>query len=246
MLKIENLKVEANGKLIIDDLNLKVPAGEVHVIMGPNGIGKSTICKTIMGDPNYSVKSGKIEYNNEDLCSLPPNERAKRGIFLLMQNPIAIPGVTNAEMLRAAEADRDIKTSIFEFNKKLTTACEKLHIDQSFIHRNINENMSGGEKKKNELLQVEILRPSLILLDELDSGLDIDSLKDLTTRLDEYRKEFKASILIITHHKNILEYLKPDKVYVLNEGKITMEGGIELAESIEKTGFKGAFSISEQ
>lgn len=245
MLKIKNLEVVADGKTIISGLDLKVPAGEVHVIMGPNGIGKSTVCRTIMGDANYTVSSGTIEYNNEDITKLPPNERAKRGIFLLEQNPTSIPGVTNAEMLRVAQADRGIKQSIFEFNKKLSIACEDLHIEPSFIHHNINENMSGGEKKKNELLQIEILKPSLILLDELDSGLDVDSLRNLAMRLDVYRKENKASILVITHHKNILDFLPPDRVYILNDGKVAMEGGLELAEMIEKNGFKGAFSVGE-
>lgn len=245
MLKIKDLKVEADGRIVIDGLNLKVPSGEVHVIMGPNGIGKSTICRTIMGDPNYKLSGGSIEYNNEDIGNLPPNERAKRGIFLLEQNPTAIPGVTNAEMLRAAQADRGIKESIFEFNKKLTSACERLHIATEYIHHNINENLSGGEKKKNELLQIEILRPTCILLDELDSGLDVDSLRNLAMRLNDYRKENKASILVITHHKNILEYLTPDRVYVLNDGKISMEGGMEIAEMVEKSGFKGAFSVGE-
>lgn len=245
MLKIENLKVEADGKTILDSVSFEIPDNEIHVIMGPNGIGKSTICRTIMGDPHYKVVSGSIEYGEESLIELPPNERAKRGIFLLEQNPTSIPGVTNAEMLRVAQADRDIKESIFEFNKKLSSTCEKLHIDKSFIHRNINEHMSGGEKKKNELLQIEILKPTLILLDELDSGLDIDSLKNLSLGLNEYHKETGASILIITHHKNILEYLHPDKVYVLDAGRIVKTGGLELAEKIEKMGFEGAFSISD-
>lgn len=245
MLKIKNLSIAVEEKTIISDLNLNIPKGEIHVIMGPNGTGKSTICKAIMGDSNYTVKKGIIEFNNEDITKYTPDERAKRGIFLLGQNPTEIKGVTNAEMLRAAQSSRGIKESIFEFNKKLNEACARLGIDQSYIHHDINESMSGGEKKKNELLQIEILKPSLILLDELDSGLDIDSLVTLSKRLDEYRKENKASLLIITHHKNILEYLSPDKVYILNEGKIVMDGGLELAESIEKSGFKGAFRVSE-
>lgn len=245
MLKIDGLTVKVNDSTIIDKLDLKLNAGEVHVIMGPNGMGKSTIVKTIMGDPNYTVASGSITYNNENITELTPDERAKRGIFLLGQNPIEIPGVTNAELLRAALGEMGVRESIFEFNKKLNAACERLGIDKSYIHHNVNENMSGGEKKKNELLQIEILRPSLILLDELDSGLDIDSLKTLATRLDEYRKENKASILVITHHTNILEYLHPDKVYVLGGGKIIADGGIELANAIEKNGFKGAFSVSD-
>lgn len=245
MLKIENLSIEVDGKPIIDGLNLSIPKGEIHVIMGPNGTGKSTICKTIMGDKAYTLSKGSITYNNERIDGMSTDEIAKRGIFLVEQNPTEIAGVTNAEMLRIALADRGIKESIFEFNKHLNASCDKLGIDRNFIHHNINENMSGGEKKKNELLQIEILKPSLILLDELDSGLDIDSLRTLSRGLEEYKNETKASILIITHHTNILEYLNPDKVYILNDRHIAMEGDMKLAMAIEKNGFKGAFSISE-
>lgn len=246
MLKIENLSIEVEQKRIIEDFSLSIPKDEIHVIMGPNGTGKSTILKTIMGHPDYKVTSGSIYYNNERIDTLQANEIATRGVFLVEQNPTEIAGVTNAEMLRAALTDRGIKESVFEFNKRLSLSCDRLGIDKSFLHRNINEFMSGGEKKKNELLQIDVLKPSLILLDELDSGLDIDSLRTLSNGLLEYKRETKASILIITHHTNILEYLTPDKVYILNGGRIMMEGGMELANKIEKTGFKGAFSISEQ
>lgn len=245
MLKIENLTIEAGGKTIIEGLDLSIPKNEIHVIMGPNGVGKSTICRTIMGDKRYVVTKGSITYNNERIDKLEANEIAKKGIFLLEQNPTEIAGVTNAEMLRAALMDRGIKESIFEFNKRLSSSCDRLGIDKNYLHRNINENMSGGEKKKNELLQIDILKPSFILLDELDSGLDIDSLRTLTAGLMEYKKENSVAILIITHHTNILEYLNPDKVYILNDGHIVLEGDKSLAEKIEKSGFKGAFSVSE-
>lgn len=245
MLKLENLNIEANNKKIINNLNLKISKGEIHVIMGPNGAGKSTILNAIMRNPNYNITSGKILFNNEDISNLETNEISKRGIFLLAQNPTEISGVTNAEMLRVASQARGIKESIFEFNKRLNETCAKLGIDKSYIHHNINEQMSGGEKKKNELLQMFILKPSLILLDELDSGLDIDSLKYLSLQLNEYKKLNNASILIITHHTNILEYLEPDKVHILNNGTIVIDGDKKLAEAIEKNGFKGAFSISD-
>lgn len=245
MLKIENLTVEVDEKKIIDGLDLTIPKNEIHVIMGPNGIGKSTICRTIMGDKRYKIVGGTITYNNERIDGMDANEIAKRGVFLLQQNPTEIAGVTNAEMLRSALTDRGIRESIFEFNKKMQASCEKLGISKEFIHHNINENMSGGEKKKNELMQIEVLKPSLILLDELDSGLDVDSLRTLTRGLSEYKNETKASILIITHHTNILEYLEPDRVYILNDGRVAMEGDMELAKKIEKNGFRGAFSISE-
>lgn len=245
MLEIKNLRVLADGKVILDGLNMSIPKDEIHVIMGPNGTGKSTLCRTIVGDKTYEISKGKIELEGEKIDGLTPDEIAKRGIFLLFQNPIEIPGVTNAEMLRAALVDRGVQESIFEFNKRLNSSCERLGIDKSFIHRNVNENMSGGEKKKNELLQIDVLKPNFIILDELDSGLDVDGLKSLSEGLLEYKKTMKTSILIITHHTNILEYLHPDKVYILNEGKIVMEGDEKLAEKIEKNGFKGAFSVSE-
>lgn len=245
MLKIKDLNIDVDGKEIIRNLNLTIPKNEIHVIMGPNGVGKSTICKTIMGDDAYKVTSGSIEYDNVRIDTLPMDERARLGIFMLFQNPVEIPGVTNAEMLRAAVLERGIKESVFEFNRRLNASCERLGIDKSFIHHNINENMSGGEKKKNELLDIDILKPSLILLDELDSGLDIDSLKSLSMGLMEYKKETGASILVITHHTNIMEYLIPDRVYILKEGEVYLEGDKSLAERIEKSGFKGAFNISE-
>lgn len=245
MLKINNLTVEVEGKRLLNDLDLTIPKDKIHVIMGPNGVGKSTICNVIMGNKDYRVTKGSIVYNNEDITDASTHEIAKKGIFYLFQNPIEIPGVTNAELLRTALVDRGIKESIFEFNKKMNEACEKLKIDKSFIHRNINERMSGGEKKKNELLQLYILKPSLILLDELDSGLDVDSLKDLSEALLEYKRNSGCSIIVITHHTNILEYLKPDRVHILSNGRISESGDVTLAESIEKYGFKGAFNMSE-
>ena len=245
MLKIKNLCAEVENKQILKGINLTVPANNVSVIMGPNGTGKSTICKIIMGDNDYKITKGTIEFNNENITDMSTSEIAQRGIFLVMQNPTEIPGVTNAEMLRTALTARGIKESIFEFNKRLNETCEILHIDKSFIHRNINERMSGGEKKKNELLQLYMLKPSLIILDELDSGLDVDSLNSLSTALMEYKKENKCSIIIITHHTNILKYIEPDAVYVLNNGEIVETGDMSLANSIEKYGFSGAFNMSE-
>ena len=188
MLTIKNLSVSVGEKEILKDFNLTVNEKEVHAIMGPNGIGKSTICKTIMGDPNYIVTSGSIFYNDTDLLKLNVSERARLGIYLLNQSPIEIPGVSNAEMLRLRLNENNPNPiSIFDFNKKMTSICEKLDIPKSFIHRGINEGMSGGERKKNELLHLWMLEPSLIILDELDSGLDIDSLKTVTNSLNEYQ-----------------------------------------------------------
>ena len=244
MLKIENLTVSVNNKQILKDFSLDIEDGKIVGLMGPNGTGKSTICKVIMGDPNYIVESGSIKYNGEDLLSLPVNERSKRGIYLDSQNPIEIEGVTNAEMLRSAlECRTGEKINFFEFNKKVTAICNELNIPASFIHRGVNEGMSGGEKKKNELLHLYILSPKLILLDELDSGLDVDALKDLASSLKSYMKE-DISILIITHHISILEYLKPDYVHVLSNGSIIKSGDYSLAKEIEESGFR-LFDVSE-
>lgn len=244
MLKIKNLSLQVEEKKIIEDLDLSIGNNEIHVIMGPNGVGKSSICKAIMGHPSY-VMSGSIKYNNEELIGLKTNEIAQKGIFYLMQTPTEIPGVTNAEMLRTALVDRGIKTSIFEFNKECNASCDELSIDKSFIHHNINENMSGGEKKKNELLQLYLLKPSLILLDELDSGLDVDSLELLSKGILSYKEKTKCSIIIITHHTNILKYIIPDRVHILENGRISLSGDASLAEKIENYGFKGTFNMLE-
>ena len=245
MLSIKNLTVKVNDKTILHDFNLDIKDGEIVTLMGPNGVGKSTICKVIMGDPTYKIVSGSIEYNGEDLLSLTTDERSRKGIFLLSQNPIELEGITNAEVLRSAlECKTGEHVNIFEFNKKVTEICNKLNIPASFIHRGVNEGMSGGEKKKNEILHLYVLEPKLILLDELDSGLDVDSLKNLSKSLMDYKDE-SVSILIITHHTNILEYIKPDKVSILSGGSIVKEGPSSLASEIEISGF-GAYEVSEK
>lgn len=245
MLSIKNLTVKINDKTILHDFNLDINDGEIVTLMGPNGVGKSTICKVIMGDPTYEVISGSIFYNNIDLLSLSTDERSRQGIFLLAQNPIELEGITNAEVLRSAlECKTGEHVNIFDFNKKITHICEKLNIPVEFIHRGVNEGMSGGEKKKNEILHLYVLEPKLILLDELDSGLDVDSLKSLSASLMDYKDE-TVSILIITHHTNILEYIKPDKVSILSGGSIVKEGDASLAREIETSGFS-AYEVSEK
>ncbi len=245
MLSIKNLTVKINDKTILHDFNLDINDGEIVTLMGPNGVGKSTICKVIMGDPTYEVINGSIFYNNIDLLSLSTDERSRQGIFLLAQNPIELEGITNAEVLRSAlECKTGEHVNIFDFNKKITHICEKLNIPVEFIHRGVNEGMSGGEKKKNEILHLYVLEPKLILLDELDSGLDVDSLKSLSASLMDYKDE-TVSILIITHHTNILEYIKPDKVSILSGGSIVKEGDASLAREIETSGFS-AYEVSEK
>lgn len=240
MLTIKNLSVSVGEKEILKDFNLTVNEKEVHAIMGPNGIGKSTICKTIMGDPNYIVTSGSIFYNDTDLLKLNVSERARLGIYLLNQSPIEIPGVSNAEMLRLRLNENNPNPiSIFDFNKKMTSICEKLDIPKSFIHRGINEGMSGGERKKNELLHLWMLEPSLIILDELDSGLDIDSLKTVTNSLNEYLETHpKASILLVTHHESLLTMLNASHIHIMKDGHIIKSGDLSLAKEIENQGYK--------
>ena len=238
MLKITNLTVSVNEKIILKDFNLEIKEQEIHVLMGLNGSGKSTICKVLMGDPNYLVVSGSIFYKDIDLLKLDTTERSRLGLFLVNQNPIEIPGVKNSEMLKLALENKTGKhISIFEFSKLLNNICDKLKIDKSFIHRNINEGMSGGEKKKNELMHLWVLSPDLILLDEVDSGVDIDNLNIITESLKTYFDEHNCSILIITHHTNILKGLKPNYVHILSDGKITETGDYNLAINIENNGY---------
>lgn len=246
MLEIKNLTVSVLDKTILKDFNLSINKNEIHTLMGLNGSGKSTICKVLMGDNNYKVESGSIFYKDIDLLKLDTVERARLGIFLVNQNPMEIEGVKNSEMLKVAlEAKTGRHYNIFEFSKIMNNVCEKLNIDKSFIHRNINEGMSGGEKKKNELMHLWVLEPDFIILDEIDSGVDIDNLNIISESLLEYFNTHSCSMLIVTHHTNILEKLRPNYVHILSDGKITENGDYSLAEKIEKNGFNKANKVSE-
>ncbi len=239
MFRIENLSVKVNDKVILNDFNLEIKDNEIHAIMGPNGIGKSTICKTIMGDPNYIVTSGSIFYNDIDLLKLSTTERARCGIYLLGQNPIEIPGVSNAEMLRMTLNERgNGNVSIFDFNQRLVDVCRKLDIPRDFIHRGINEGASGGERKKIEMMHLWMLTPSFIILDELDSGLDVDSLRIVTDSLNDYISEYNASVLFITHHDSLIQLLEPKFIHIMKDGKIIKTGDISLAKEIESNGYR--------
>ncbi|MCI8575781.1 MAG: Fe-S cluster assembly ATPase SufC [Bacilli bacterium] len=245
-LKIQNIDVTVTDKKIIEDFNLEMKAGEIHVLMGPNGVGKSTICKAIMKSPGYTITKGNIIYNDTNITNLTTTEISKLGIFYISQNPIAIEGVTNAEMLRLALSSRTgEKINIFTFNKKCNEICAKINIPKSFLHRSINDGMSGGERKKNELLHLWMLEPSLIILDEIDSGLDVDALKTVAESIMEYHKEKKPSILIITHHTKILDTIIPDYVHILKDGHIIESGDKTLASRIEDYGFCELFETKE-
>ena len=246
MLEIKNLTVSVLDKIILKDFNLSINKNEIHTLMGLNGSGKSTICKVLMGDNNYKVESGSIFYKDIDLLKLDTVERARLGIFLVNRNPMELEGVKNSEMLKVAlEAKTGRHYNIFEFSKIMNNVCEKLNIDKSFIHRNINEGMSGGEKKKNELMHLWVLEPDFIILDEIDSGVDIDNLNIISESLLEYFNTHSCSMLIVTHHTNILEKLRPNYVHILSDGKITENGDYSLAEKIEKNGFNKANKVSE-
>ncbi len=239
MLTIKDLVVEAEDKIILSEFNLDIETSEIHVLMGPNGIGKSTICKAIMHHPDYKITKGKIIYNNEDLENMTTTEIARKGIFLLSQNPVEVEGITNAEMLRNVIGEKtNQKVDIFKFNKKLNEVCSMIELPKPFVHRDINFNMSGGEKKKNELLHLFMLEPSLIILDEIDSGLDVDALKTVGMSLKKYYDLYKPSILIITHHMDILKYFDNYQVHVLKDGKIVKSGNENLAKEIENKGFE--------
>ena len=244
MLSIKNLTVSVNNKVILKDFNLDIKINQIHALMGLNGSGKSTICKVLMGDKNYNIDSGSITYKGYDLLSLDTTKIARLGMFLVSQNPIEIEGVKNSEMLRLAlNAKTGKNINIFEFSKLMNNVAEKIQVDKSFIHRGINENMSGGERKKNELMHLWVLEPDLILLDEIDSGLDVDNLKIISDSLKEYFDTHNCSILIITHHTNILDKLTPNYVHILSEGKIIETGDYSLSKKIENEGFNSTNKV---
>ena len=241
MLKIDNLSVKVGDKRILKNLNLNINDGEVHAIMGPNGTGKSTLSKVIMRDDTFTVTSGSIEYNGKDILSLTTDEVARSGIFLAMQYPISIEGVSNADMLRTALSIREGKNiNLFKFVTELENAYDELNFDKSTIHSSINEGFSGGERKKNEIIGMKMLKPSLIILDEIDSGVDVDNLKVIANSILKYKNESNASILIITHYPHILNYIKPDYVHIMNDGNIVKTGTSELAESILENGYEAS------
>lgn len=238
ILKIENLTVQIDNKTILKDFNLTIKSNEIHAVMGPNGVGKSTLSKVIMGDESYKIINGNIYFDDTLINNLTTDERARLGLFLGMQMPLEIEGVTNADLLRTAchtKEGNDFK--LFNFIKELEKNVLELKMDKDMIHRHVNSGFSGGERKKNEILQMYMLKPSMILLDEIDSGLDVDSLKLIGNKVMEYFNLYNPGILVITHYQRLLEYIKPTHVHIIKDGKIVKSGDYTLVKEIEELGY---------
>ncbi|MCJ8015272.1 Fe-S cluster assembly ATPase SufC [Paenibacillus sp. KQZ6P-2] len=236
---IEGLKAEIEGKEILKGINLEMKGGEIHAIMGPNGTGKSTLASALMGHPKYEVTDGSVTLNGEDVLDMAVDERARAGLFLAMQYPSEITGVTNSDFLRSAinaRREEGQEISLIRFIRQLEAKMKELDMNPEFAHRYLNEGFSGGEKKRNEILQMMMIEPSIVVLDEIDSGLDIDALKIVASGVNAMRSEDRG-FLIITHYQRLLNYVKPDFVHVMMQGRIVKSGGPELAERLEAEGY---------
>ncbi len=243
MLEIANLQVRGGTKDILRGINLSVKKGEIHAIMGPNGSGKSTLARALAGHPEIEVTGGTVTYNGKDLIALSPEDRAREGVFMAFQYPVEIPGVNNAYFLKAAiNAQRKHRglpeLDAMEFMALVKEKAKILHLDPSLMSRPVNEGFSGGEKKRNEIFQMAVLEPKLAVLDETDSGLDIDALKAVAEGVNEMRSPERA-ILVITHYQRLLNYIEPDFVHVLQDGRIVRSGGKDLALHLEEKGYSG-------
>jgi Fe-S cluster assembly ATP-binding protein len=241
LLEVRDLHVSVGDNEILDGMNLLVHLGEVHAVMGPNGSGKSTFTNVVAGRPGYTITKGDILYEGESILGMFPDERARKGIFLALQYPVELPGIRNREFMRTAlealrEARGETKLAVREFNKFLEEKAKAMDFDPDLMKRNVNEGFSGGEKKRNEILQMSVLDPKLALLDETDSGLDIDALKVVAKGVNEFRGPDKA-VVLVTHYQRILNYIKPDYVHVLIDGRIVRSGGSDLAHELEAQGY---------
>ena len=238
LLKIQDLHVSVEEKEILHGVNLTVGQDETHVLMGPNGTGKSTLGYAVTGNPAYSVTSGSIVFDGEDITELPVNERAKKGIFLSFQNPLEVPGVTLSAFIRSAlEQKTGSRLRLWDFKKKLAETMKLLSMDEAYAERDLNVGFSGGEKKKAEILQMLMLEPKLAILDETDSGLDVDAVRTVSRGVQLYRERVHGSLLIITHSTRILEALHVDRTHVMEEGVIVRDGDASLVETINEKGF---------
>jgi len=236
--QIEDLRVSVEGQQILNGVDLTVRPGEIHALMGPNGSGKSTLANTLMGHPKYQVTGGKVLYQGEDLLALPVDERARRGLFLAFQYPVAIPGVSMGNFLRAAvNAGREKPLPAIEFRRNLIKKMQLLEMDQSFATRYLNEGFSGGEKKRAEVLQMAMLRPKMAIMDETDSGLDIDALRIVANGVNALRGPDRGFV-VITHYQRLLDYIVPDTVHIMSKGRVIKTGGADLALELEKNGYR--------
>lgn len=237
-LEISNLHVSVEDKEILRGVDLIVHQGEAHALMGPNGNGKSTLLAAVMGDPRYTVTEGSIIYDGKDVLKMPVNERSIAGLFLGMQYPQEIPGVTNSDFLRAAiNVRRETPISLFQFIKQMDKTISDLQMNEDLAHRFLNEGFSGGEKKRNEIVQLEMLKPSLAMLDEIDSGLDVDAIKIVADAINDVRRQYNMSLIIVSHYERFLELIGPEFTHVLVNGKIALNGGPELYDRIDKEGY---------
>jgi Fe-S cluster assembly ATP-binding protein len=236
---IENLHAEVDDKEILKGVNLTIKGGETHAIMGPNGTGKSTLASVVMGHPKYKVTEGSITLDGRNVLDMSVDERARAGLFLGMQHPAEVPGVTNSDFIKTAmnsRLDEDKKIGLFKFIKELDAAVKDLKMDDDLPHRYLNEGFSGGEKKRNEILQMKVLKPTIAILDEIDSGLDVDALKIVGENVTKMKSN-NLGLLLITHYQRLLEYITADIVHVMMKGKIVKSGGIELIQRIDSDGY---------
>ena len=241
LLQIDNLHATVEDRAILNGVNLKVQAGTVHAIMGPNGSGKSTLAQVLAGRDTYAVTDGTVLFQGKDLLEMLPEERAREGLFLAFQYPVEIPGVNNAYLLKAAlnaqrASNGEAQVDAFEFMKLMKNKMELMKISKDFLNRSVNEGFSGGEKKRNEILQMLVLEPTLAVLDETDSGLDVDALKVVATGINTLRHPQRATVLV-THYERLLELVVPDHVHVLSEGRIVRSGDQQLARTLDERGY---------
>ena len=238
LLQIKNLHVNVDGKEILHGIDFEVRAGETHVLMGPNGAGKSTLGNALMGNPAYEVTEGNVIFSGKNLLDMSVNERAKEGLFMSFQNPLEVPGISLENFIRTAKEQRtDSRIRLWDFRKEMKATLAKMNMDEEYASRDLNVGFSGGEKKKAEILQLLMLKPMLAILDETDSGLDVDAVRTVSHGVAEFRKDKDAALIIITHSTGILSSLDVDRVHVIVDGEIVEEGGAELVNEINRNGF---------